>query len=203
MTNQDRALCVMPMSHINALSVSLMATLVTGGSVVAPRSFDSNKFWLWLMQNRCTWSAINPSFIIQLLDCAKPFSDEERAALLQLRFVRSSAASLMEKDHLAFEQSFGVRLQEAMGSTEAGGTVFSNPPPPRTRKVGSPGLPWGFNVRIVDEWGERPPDGDRGEIWIQGPAVMKGPLPGWHRPRPCRAIRRLRCIGRFRACSNA
>ena len=29
------------------------------------------------------------------------------------------------------------------------GNVFSNPVPPGVNKIGSPGLPWGFETRIV------------------------------------------------------
>ncbi len=43
--------------------------------------------------------------------------------------------------HRAFEEKFGIVLLEAMGSTECGGNVFTNPLPPGKDKIGTPGLP--------------------------------------------------------------
>src|ERR1700722_2813754 len=59
-----------------------------------------------------------------------------------------------------------------MGSTE-GGNVFSNPVPPRKNKIGSPGLPWGFETRIVDRQGLDVPPGESGEVLLRGEGLMK------------------------------
>ena len=61
-----------------------------------------------------------------------------------------------------------------MGSTEAGGAIFSNPLPPAERKAGSPGIPWGFECRLLDENGSELPALHTGEIQIRGSSVMKG-----------------------------
>ena len=58
-----------------------------------------------------------------------------------------------------------------MGSSEAG-NVFSNPLPPGTNKIGSPGLPWGFETRIVDREGIELPTGEPGEVLLRGDGMM-------------------------------
>ena len=60
-----------------------------------------------------------------------------------------------------------------MGSSEAG-NVFSNPVPPGTNKIGSPGLPWGFETKIVDREGAELPLGEPGEVLLRGDGMMQG-----------------------------
>ncbi len=60
-----------------------------------------------------------------------------------------------------------------MGSTE-GGNIFSNPLPPGENKIGSPGLPWGFDTRIINREGAEVPSGEPGEVLIRGSALMQG-----------------------------
>ena len=81
-----------------------------------------------------------------------------------VRFARSSSAPLLPDFHREFERRFGLVLLEAMGSTEAGGAIFSTPLPPAARKVGSPGLAVGFEVRIVSPSGADLSPGEEGAI---------------------------------------
>src|ERR1700679_1325985 len=60
-----------------------------------------------------------------------------------------------------------------MGSFEAG-NVFSNPVPPGVNKIGSPGLPWGFEAKIVDRDGVELPAGEPGEVWLRGDGMTQG-----------------------------
>ncbi len=62
---------------------------------------------------------------------------------------------------------------EAMGMTEAGGAIFSNPLPPKIRKIGSPGIPYGFEVKIIDDSGVPVERNTVGEILLRGDSVMK------------------------------
>ena len=49
-----------------------MPTLLSGGSVVVPHHFNVSQFWDWLDEYRCTWSAVVPTIISQLLDWKDP-----------------------------------------------------------------------------------------------------------------------------------
>ena len=70
---------VLPLYHINAECVTLIPTLMSGGSVVVPHGFVVSEFWNWLDDYRCTWSALVPTIISQLLDWKDPKA-ESRAA---------------------------------------------------------------------------------------------------------------------------
>ena len=74
----------------------------------------------------------------------------------------------------AFQARFGVPLLEAYGMTETSLAIALNTP--RRNKPGSVGTPIpGMEVRIVDDDGQRPvAGGQEGEVWVQGPMVMKG-----------------------------
>ena len=59
-----------------------------------------------------------------------------------------------------------------MGSSEAG-NVFSNPLPPRKNKIGSPGLPWGFETKIISRNGVEVQAGEPGEVLLRGDGMMQ------------------------------
>lgn len=173
LTAEDCSLLGLPLYHINAECVTVMPSLARGGSVVVPNRFSAHQFWGRMHAHRCTWSALVPTHVAQLLDGANPAAavwDEIRG---HIRFLRSSSGPLSPATQRGFLDRFKVPLLQAMGSTEAG-NVFSNPTPPTANKVGSVGLPWGSRVRIVDQDGVDVRRGDPGEILVQGPSVMIG-----------------------------
>jgi acyl-CoA synthetase (AMP-forming)/AMP-acid ligase II/acyl carrier protein len=170
LTAADRSLLVLPLYHINAECVTLVPTLLSGGSVVVPRRFSISHFWDWLDSYECTWSAIVPTIVSQLLDWRDPSADQRGPAFQRIRFLRSSSAPLAPSLHREFLAKFPLLLIQAMGSSE-GGNIFSNPLPPGENKIGSPGLPWGFQVKIVDGNGVELPAGEPGEMLIRGEAL--------------------------------
>ncbi len=173
LTPTDRSLLALPLYHINAECVTLIPTLMSGGSVVIPRGFVVSEFWNWLDDYRCTWSALVPTIISQLLDWKDPKGDSRAAAFERIRFLRTSSAPLSPALHREFLEKFKLPLIQAMGSSEAG-NVFSNPVPPGTNKIGSPGKPWGFETRIIGREGEDLPAGEAGEVLIRGDGMMQG-----------------------------
>ncbi|MGB1692622.1 MAG: AMP-binding protein, partial [bacterium] len=52
---EDRALCVLPLYHINGLINTMMGPLVSGSSVFMPPKFKTSEFWGWILEHRCTW----------------------------------------------------------------------------------------------------------------------------------------------------
>jgi amino acid adenylation domain-containing protein len=164
---------VLPLYHINAECVTLVPTLLSGGSVVVPHRFSVSQFWEWLDQYKCTWSAVVPTIISQLLDWKDPLEGRRQEAFARIRFLRSSSAPLSPSLHREFLDRFKLLLIQAMGSSEAG-NIFSNPLPPGENKVGSPGLAWGFETRIVNREGVDVTPGESGEVLIRGEAMMRG-----------------------------
>lgn len=173
LTSADRSLLVLPIYHINAECVTLMPTLLSGGSVVVPHHFSVSQYWDWLEEYQCTWSAIVPTIIAQLLDWKDPHAGSRDAAFQRIRFIRSSSAPLSPSMQREFLDKFKLLLIQAMGSSECG-NVFSNPLPPGENKIGTPGLAWGFETRIVDRDGADVPRGEPGEVLLRGAAIAQG-----------------------------
>lgn len=166
----DRVLGVLPLYHINAFAVTMLAPLAHGGSVaVAPR-FSAARFWAQAFDTRCTWINVVPTIISFLLEGEVPAAE----ALARIRFCRSASAALPPEHLLAFERRFGIAIVETMGLTECVAPCFSNPLDAAQRKVGSVGRVSGCEARIIDNACMTLPDGQRGEIAIRGPSVMRG-----------------------------
>ena len=63
----DIGLVSLPLYHINAEIVSVMAPLVSGSSVVMPERFHASEFWPLISDYRCSWSpSCLPSFLTWL-----------------------------------------------------------------------------------------------------------------------------------------
>ncbi len=170
LTSQDRVLGVLPLYHINAFAVTMLAPLASGGSVAMAPRFSAQRFWAQAVDHRCTWVNVVPTIISFLLEGEVP----PRPALSPIRFCRSASAAL-PPDHLrAFEAAFGIGVIETMGLTETVAPSFSNPLAEGQRKLGSVGRASGGQAAVVDAALQAVPAGTIGEIIISGPHVMQG-----------------------------
>jgi acyl-CoA synthetase (AMP-forming)/AMP-acid ligase II len=170
LTEEDVALCIMPLFHIHGLIGSTMATLLTGGTVVVPTKFNALSFWRTVRENRVTWYSGVPTMHQLLLARAQ----HKPAEADTLRFIRSCSAPLSAELIHKIEGLFGVPFVEAYGMTEAAHQMTSNPLPPRHRKAGSVGVGIGLRISIMDAEGNHLGTNHRGEIAIQGANVFRG-----------------------------
>ncbi|MBT6275590.1 MAG: AMP-binding protein [Chromatiales bacterium] len=176
LTSTDRALCVLPLYHINAEMVTVMGPLASGGSVVMPQRFSATDFWNHVTRYHCTWVSVVPTIIKYLLDRAarEPWQFGESPELSQLRFGRSASAPLPASVQQEFESTFKVPMVETMGLTETCAPILSNPMPPASRVSGSPGIAFGNEVRVADDAGASVADTTVGELLVRGANVLSG-----------------------------
>ncbi|APX89036.1 AMP-dependent synthetase [Brevirhabdus pacifica] len=165
----DRALCVLPIYHINGLCVTVMGPLVSGGSVAMCARFSASRFWQDVERTGATWFSVVPTIISHLLHGPHDPSGQARA---RLRFGRSASSALAPEVQTGFETRFGVPIVETMGLTETAAQILSNPLPPGLRKIGSPGIAYGNEVAILDERLRPIGPGVEGEVAVRGPNVM-------------------------------
>jgi len=170
LTEEDVALCIMPLFHVHGLIGSAMATLVSGGTVVVPTKFNALSFWRTVREHRVTWYSGVPTMHQLLL--ARAHHNPTEAATL--RFIRSCSAPLSWELIHKIEGLFGVPFVEAYGMTEASHQMTSNPLPPRHRKAGSVGVGTGIRVSIMDREGHHLGTNQVGEVVIQGASVFRG-----------------------------
>lgn len=176
LSRDDRALCVLPLYHINAEIVTLVAPLISGGSVVMPHHFSTRTFWTLIQSYQCTWFSVVPTIVAYLLAHG---DDQEvkvngNPAFSQVRFGRSASSALPASTHKAFEDAFGITLIETMGLTETAAQILSNPLPPFQTQYGSPGIAYRNQVKVVAKNGVEPPRGETGELVVRGCNVMQG-----------------------------
>ena len=174
LTCDDRALCVLPVYHINGAMVTVSAPLVSGGSVVMPGKFSVHHYWQWVADFQCTWSSVVPTIIKYLLDRAEaePFDFGNESLLEQFRFARSASAPLPAIVLQQWEETFYLPMIETLGLTETAGTVASNPMPPDVRKPSSVGRAVGNEIEIGDSEGNLLGTENEGELLIRGDNLL-------------------------------
>ena len=168
----DKALCVLPLFHINGLIVTVLGPLVSQSSVVLCERFSVTNFWIFLSQFKCTWFSVVPTIISALLN--KHVEDEfKKLDLTNVRFGRSASSALAPETHKKFEEKFNIIMIETMGLTETCAPILSNPLPPGKIKHGSPGLAYGNEVKILDSNFKEVEINTIGQICVKGMNVMK------------------------------
>jgi long-chain acyl-CoA synthetase len=170
LTPADRVLAVLPLYHINAFTVTMLAPLAHGGSLAMPPRFSAARFWAQARDNACTWLNVVPTMVSYLLEGEDP----PAGLAASIRFCRSASAALPPEHLSAFDRRFGIGIVETMGLTETAAPAFSNPMDPARRKLGAVGRASGCEARVVDAALKPVADGETGEIVIRGPNVMAG-----------------------------
>jgi acyl-CoA synthetase (AMP-forming)/AMP-acid ligase II len=169
----DVSLCVMPLFHVHGLVASTLATLASGGTVVVPGKFSPLSFWRIARDHDVTWYSAVPTIHQLLLARVEPGAARPSGAE-KLRFIRSCSASLPPQVMHDLEAAFGAPVLEAYGMTEAAHQMASNPLPPGPRLPGSVGRGTDVRISIMDGDGRHLSAGERGEVVIQGPNVIRG-----------------------------
>jgi oxalate---CoA ligase len=164
----DRGYCCLPLFHINAEVVGLLATLAAGACLVVDRKFSRRGFWPLIEEKRITWINAVPAIITVL--AMDPFYNERSG--VHVRFIRSASAPLAPSVLERFERAFGIPVVETYGMTEAASMITANPLD-GPRKPGSVGLPAGAEVRVVAASGAAcSGPGAVGRVQIRGRGVI-------------------------------
>jgi acyl-CoA synthetase (AMP-forming)/AMP-acid ligase II len=173
LTEADRCLNVLPLIHGHGLNGTLVASLAAGASVICTPGFDVNGFSGWLTALQPTWYSAVPTIHQAILVQSR--DSREQLANCRLRFVRSSSARLPPRIFAELEHTFETPVIEWYGMTEVTSSpIACNPLPPRKRKAGSVGVPAVLDVAIMDERGTLLPDGQTGQVVVQGATVTAG-----------------------------
>ena len=163
----DRGYCSLPLFHVNAEVVGVLATLRAGAYLALDRKFSRRGFWQLIGERGITWINAVPA-IISIL-AIEPPADRPAA----LRFVRSASAPLPLASLQRFEEALGVPVVETYGMTEAASMITANPVD-GPRKPGSAGRPAGSQVKIELPDGGSAAPGEVGRVRIRGAGVIAG-----------------------------
>lgn len=159
----ERGYSPLPLAHVDAQVTGLLATLVSGASMVLDPRFEAGAYWERVARWRPTWLNCGPAILAAL--AARPAPPAEVAA--RIRFARSASAPAGR----AFTARTGIGVLQTYGMTVAAGQITANPLDPAARRAGSVGLPVGVGLAVLGPDGTQMPVGETGMVALHGPAV--------------------------------
>jgi long-chain acyl-CoA synthetase len=176
-TGDDRSGTGLPLFHVFGQACVMATTLQASGSLSLLSRFDPERMLAMIGRDRLTFVSGVPTMWNAMLRAAG--TDLDPAGFASLRMASSGGASLPGEVLRAFEKRFGCEIREGYGLTETTGAATYQPLG-RPIKPGSVGraLP-GFGIAVRGPDGDDLPADEVGEIFVRGPAVMKG---YWNRP---------------------
>lgn len=166
LTPADRGYNPLPLFHINAEVVALLASLVGGSTLVLDARFRRTGFFDLLRERRITW--VNGVPAIWSILAGEPVPEP----LPDLRFVRSASAPLPHAVRTWIAGALGVPVVESYGMTEAASQITATPLD-GSAPEGSVGRGVGTEVQVRVE-GRSAAPGESGRVWIRGPGVVTG-----------------------------
>ena len=173
LTSKDCCLNIMPLFHIHGLLAAVSASLAAGASVCCTGGFDALRFFSTIKDVNPTWYTAVPTMHQAILSRAD--RNKDIISNLNLRFLRSSSASLPSQVMHELVETFNAPVIESYGMTEAAHQMASNPLPPRAQKPGAVGVEAGPLVRIANEAENELLGTDAvGEVVISGENVTPG-----------------------------
>jgi acyl-CoA synthetase (AMP-forming)/AMP-acid ligase II len=173
LTPDDRLYGSLPMSHAVGLSVILLGTLLSGGTLYLTSLFDPVAALAALEKHQITIFLGAPATFALFVEYAK-LKGMRSLKLPLLRIISSSGAPLHASLKAEVESLFGMVLHNGYGVTECSPNIAQTriEKPCQYVSVGKV-LP-GVEAKLVGTDGESVPDGEVGELWVRGPNVMKG-----------------------------
>jgi long-chain acyl-CoA synthetase len=174
--SQEIVITALPLYHIFALTVNCLAMLKIGAhNVLITNPRDMKAFIGDLAKKRFTViTGVNTLF--------NGLLNQEAFGKLDFSGLKIAVGGGMAVQKATAEKwkaVTGVPLAEGYGLTETAPVATCNPID-GTERIGTIGMPLpNTEVMIADDAGNPVPLGERGEIFIKGPQVMKG---YWNRP---------------------
>ncbi|HEX3558135.1 MAG TPA: long-chain-fatty-acid--CoA ligase [Pyrinomonadaceae bacterium] len=167
----DRLLTLMPLFHMNAVSVTTLSALYAGGSTIVSPRFSASRFWQIISDYRVT-SFGSVATMLSMLLATYPEGVPQGFDTSSLRFAMCGSAPVPAEVLRRFEETFGCLVVEGYGLSESTCRSTFNPPDER-RRPGSCGLAIGNEMRVVDEEDRELPSGESGEIVLRGENICK------------------------------
>jgi acyl-CoA synthetase (AMP-forming)/AMP-acid ligase II len=171
LTPADRGYNPLPLFHINAQVVAVLASLVAGATLLTDRKFRRTGFWERMAGQDVTWINAVPAILTILAGYPVP------ARPPRLRFIRSASAPLPAAVRERVTAQTGVPVVESYGMTEAASQITAMPLD-GSGPAGSCGRPVGAELEIRDAGGQPVPAGTSGTVWLRGPGVIDGYVAG-------------------------
>ena len=170
LSGDDCVLGLLPWVHAFGLTVTLNAALACGARVAPSERFHPVRTLSALEDASATVICGVPAMFVALISAAERHGAPKHA----LRVAICGGAPLGQEVARRFEETFGIPLREGYGITECAPVCLFNRVD-RPNRVGTLGSPFpGVEVSIRNARGEMVPQGEMGEICVEGANVFPG-----------------------------
>jgi len=179
---QNVYLLSVPFFHATGCHSVLVANVAAGGKLVLMHKWDAERALELIERERVTTFGGVPAMVWQVLQ-SPSFETRDISSVQSIGYGGAPAAPELVR---RIEQLFPGRTpSNGYGLTETSSVTTLNSGIDYLRKPDSVGVPVAVvDVRVVDDEGHDLPTGEVGELWIQGPNVVKG---YWNKPEATEA----------------
>lgn len=173
---QEVMIAPLPLYHIYAFTANCMCMMVTGNhNVLISNPRDIGAFIKELKNWRFSALLGLNTLFVALMD----HPEFKNLDFSNLKLTNSGGTALVKATAERWQKLTGCRITEGYGLTETSPVACTNPYGDRSR-LGTVGLPVpGTTLKVIDDQGTELPLGERGELCIKGPQIMKG---YWNKP---------------------
>ncbi len=174
---EERFLAALPFFHVFAMTVAMSSGIRYGAGMILLPRFDLKDCLRAIDQKKPTFFPAVPTIFTAI----NTFPDVDKYDLSSIKLCISGGAPLPVEVKKEFERRTGCVVVEGYGLSETSPVATTNPTE-GVNKAGSVGIPMPgttVEIRSVDDPSVKMPIGERGEVCIRGPQVMKG---YWNKP---------------------
>ncbi|MBB6156243.1 long-chain acyl-CoA synthetase [Pseudomonas sp. JAI115] len=173
---QEVMVAPLPLYHIYAFTANCMCMMVSGNhNVLITNPRDIAGFIKELKNWRFSALLGLNTLFVALME----HPDFKTLDFSSLKLTNSGGTALVKATAERWEQITRCRITEGYGLTETSPVACTNPYGDKSR-LGTVGLPVPRTLlKVIDDEGVEQPMGERGELCIKGPQIMKG---YWHKP---------------------
>lgn len=174
---QERVLGVLPLFHVFAMTVVMNMGIAKAAMIILMPRFQLDEALKLISKEKPTMMPAVPTIFTAINNHPKL----KNFNLSSLKFCISGGAPLPLEVKLKFEELTGSSVVEGYGLSEASPVVTCNPMDgqPVPGSIGPP-LPGTIvSLRDLEDPTKEVPQGQRGELCVKGPQVMKG---YWNKP---------------------
>lgn len=168
---QETFMAALPFFHVFAMAAVMNLGIATCSKIILVPRFDLQDVIQLIKKHKVTIFPAVPS----ILSAINNDSSIQASWLKSLKYIISGGASLPLPVKQQFEKTAGAQIIEGYGLTESSPVATCSPKVgAKENSIGMPIPGTEVEIRNLEDNSKCMPTGERGEVFIKGPQVMKG-----------------------------
>lgn len=168
---EDAALCLMPISHSYGFAQMLASVNAATRLIIMPR-FELEPVLDLISSGTLTAFGAVPALYGKIIDFCQKSGRSLRNNSLKYLLIGTAPLDLTLRR--AIEDLFGTVLTNGYGLTETSPTISRSHYTLGSDEIDLGAPIDGVEIKIINDDGDRVPQGESGELWVRGPNVMLG-----------------------------